>query len=476
MTDLLTPLEPPAPSSVEVLERRAALARAGRSGFLVAALVAVVGSVRPGVGLALVNFSMLIIVARLVGIRTAAGRWCAVWSLASAVLVIRDNSWLAISVIATSLLVSAMSLGAHATGQSAIDFAPTRLLRRGPAAESGLFRVDYFSGRIGPVVRGLILATPVVLVFGALLASADEVFATLVSAFNVEVDSSFNDRLKVFAVCAGLMVPGFVLAADVRASTEAAVKARLGAVEASIVLGSVNVLFGVFVILRSISVGDQLPDELFRGDVRAGFFQLLFVAALTVMLILALIRYGAEAMKSARIRALALGVIGLAAVIDGLAMIRIHQYVSQSFNTPLRFWSFAFGMWLIVVLAITALRLTSFAAGARWFSAAFVSSWMVFIVGMAIANPDVQIAEHNFANPPIGEDQYISVKPLIWLSEDATTVIVENIDALRPLPNDRYERMVDHLCSAEDDSSWRELHIARANAAKPRVALCSGDD
>ena len=145
--------------------------------------------------------------------------------------------------------------------------------------------------------------------------------------------------------------------------------------------------------------------------------------------------------------------------------------MTQSFNTPLRFWSFAFGIWLLIVLAMTAARLVS-AESSRWFTGALITSWMFFVVTMAVVNPDLRIAENNFANPPPGVDQFIPVNPLIWLSDDATPTIVENIDVLIPLPNQRFERVRDHLCSAEDFDSWRDSSLSRSAAAQPRAELC----
>ena len=92
----------------------------------------------------------------------------------------------------------------------------------------------------------------------------------------------------------------------------------------------------------------------------------------------------------------------------------------------------------------------------RWFTATLVLAWVGFVLAMGVVNPDLRIAEHNLANPPA--EEFISVKPLMWLSEDATPTIVEHIDLLVGLPNNRYERMVDHLCELPAaERSWRDI-------------------
>ena len=92
---------------------------------------------------------------------------------------------------------------------------------------------------------------------------------------------------------------------------------------------------------------------------------------------------------------------------------------------------------------------------------------------MGVVNPDRQIAEHNFAHPPTGEDEWIAVRPLMWLSEDATPVLVENIDVLRPMPNDRYVRVVNHLCTRSQEDSWRDAHLSRQSAREATAELCA---
>ena len=471
MTELLIEPESSTPSAPELGLRRASLTAARNGGVALALTVAIAGSARPGLGLMLVVIVGLGTLSKIVGVRTLAGRWCLVWAFTSPMLVIRDNSWLAMCFLATAIVVGGLSLAAHGSGQSVIDLAASPIRRREPAPEDWTPSTSLPTGRLGPAVRGIILAVPVVWLFGALLASADQVFAQLVSFDGFSVDSVPFERAGLFLLAAAAIVPVFIAGADKRRGIRGEVTNRLGPVEASIILGSVTALFAVFVVLRSMSLGEQLPDELFRSDVRAGFFQLLWVAALTVMLVLAIRRYGGAAVNTRGVRGLALTSVVLAAIIDALAMIRIGEYVDASFSTPLRFWSFAFGLWLLVVLALTALRLSSLQHARSWFTFAVVSSWMGFVLAMAVVNPDVRIAEHNFANPPTGEEQYISVKPLIWLSDDATSVIVENIDALVPLPNDRYERMVAHLCE-RDDGSWRDLNLSRAAAEVPLSELC----
>ena len=234
-------------------------------------------------------------------------------------------------------------------------------------------------------------------------------------------------------------------------------------------------LFSAFIVIRFATIGRSLDDLGLRDEVRSGFFQLLWVAALTVVLVLAIREVSGGVVVDRNLRRIGLLVVTLAAIIDGLALYRIWQYVDQSFLTQLRVWSFGFGVWLLIVLGFAALRFAGYRANSDWFTGALVTSWMAFVLVFAVANPDVRIAEHNFANPPTGQDEWISVIPLIELSGDATPVILENIEVLRPLPNDRYIRTVTHLCETQPDNYPREFHFARRTAATALQELCGPD-
>lgn len=440
-----------------------------------------VGSLRPGLGLAIALLALLVASVMAVGSRTRAGLWCASWVVALPLLLLRDNRWLAICVAATAVTVAVFASMARASGQSLGDFAIARVFRRSarpyeprmsaPARELSI------DGRIWAVLRGLILAAPVIWVFASLLSSADSVFAQLLSfdigstVPSLSFPTSIFSRAAWFVGLSLVTVPLLRFGADRRTSTSMEIPQRIGVTETSIVLGSVCALFTLFIASRLSSFGREFSDELLRDEVRGGFFQLLWVAALTVALVLAARLVGSEALKSRRVRGLAVLTIALAAVIDLLALLRIAGYVRGSFSTPLRVWSFGFGLWLLLVLAIAVVRVLGVRGNRRWFTVALLSSWMGFVVAMGLFNPDQWIATYNFENAPTEPDQFIAVNPLIWLSDDGTEVIIENIDVLRPMPNDRFDRVVAHLCATPSDD-WRDFNLSRSSVEASINTLC----
>lgn len=456
-------------SDEDVDVARSRFGRAHRAAVVLAGVFAVSISARAGLGLAIFVLAIAAVTAWAISEHNPkAARWCAAAMVLAPWLVIRDNVWLTISIVATTMLVAGVASFAAATEQSVADLSLGALGRR--TERRSIDRPPPVEGQartVLGVVRGLVLAVPVVFVFWVLLAWADQVFAQVVDPSFIPFGRSF---LFVFALPFTML--GLRFAVVGRPSASKVESFRTATLEASIVLGAVSALFSVFIVLRVATVGRSLEDLAFRSEVRSGFFQLLWVAALTVALVL-LVRQvlGPDAM-SGRLRLLAIVTIALAAVIDVLAMVRIYEYVEQSFWSPLRFWSFGFGLWLLVVLGMTVVRMGRFRHDRTWFTAALVSSWLVFVFAMAVVNPDNRIATHNFENPPTGEDEWIAVNPLIWLSEDATPTIVDNIEVLRPLPDNRYGRMLSHLCSRPEDTSWRHFHLSRRTAHDAIAELC----
>ena len=436
--------------------------------LMAAAVTAVFAVTRAGLGMALALAAIAVAASITLRRTGTTAQWCAMSVTLVPWLVLRDNAWLAISIGFTIALMFSLSLVAGASNQSIWDLSIRSLFTRPPAPSPQGAPTNSDASLRGLGV-GLLVATPIVSSFYLLLASADAVFASIVDPSALPVA-----RFVLFFTVAFIATVMLRFGAAGRDGKAPIAKQRFGSLEASVVLGAVSILFASFIAVRFATIGRSLDDLGLRAEVRSGFFQLLWVAALTVVLILA-IREVSGGSVSRRVRNLGLLAIGLAAVIDGLAMYRIWQYVDQSFVTQLRFWSFGFGLWLLVVLALAAFRLAGFKPSTNWFTGAMVTSWMVFVLAMAVTNPDVRIVEHNFANPPSGEGEYISVIPLIELSEDATPLIVENIEVLRPLPNDRYQRTVDHLCATEVDSGVRSFNFGRRSASLATATLCGLD-
>jgi hypothetical protein len=225
-------------------------------------------------------------------------------------LLVRASPWLIpLDVLAAAgLLVIGVS---HASGGSVLDLTIPGAIARGLHALGHAVAAPAFAlkpaeglrrrfeatrskgARWRAILRGLVLAAPVLLILGVLLASADAVFASL---FRIDVDV---DPTTIAAHAAVLVVGAWGMAGLLRlSSAEPAGRAarlpwRLGAIETSVVLASVIALFGTFAVaqLVAISGGGRRVIETagltYAEYARSGFFKLLWVAGITLCLLLA---------------------------------------------------------------------------------------------------------------------------------------------------------------------------------------------
>ena len=222
------------------------------------------------------------------------------------------------------------------------------------------------------VARGAVITVPSVVVFGGLLLAADATFEGLVDDL-IAVDLGRLTRHGVFVftvayLTCGVLAGRFLAKADhTPADAGPARQGTLGLVEAGILLGSINLLFGLF-------VATQLP-YLFGGEAtltatagltaadyaRRGFFELLMVMAIAVPLLL-LVEWATDR-HSRRSRLIVRSAAGLTVllllVIMASALLRLRLYADSFGLTEARVYAAAILAWLglvLLILALTALR------------------------------------------------------------------------------------------------------------------------
>jgi hypothetical protein len=315
------------------------------------------------------------------------------------------------------------------------------------------------------VARGLVIAAPLVAVFGALFMSADAVFAELVSSvlrFDLERIASHILLFSIFAWLSTGYLRGFLtgtelpLPADRRHDRPTAAPDRpggidvrgvpaprwpaLGITEVATALGAINLLFLVFVIVqfRYLFGGDALvqvtPDLTYAEYARRGFFELVVAVVLVVPVLLA-----ADWLLDRRIRrdvlvfrGLAGAQIGLVLAITASALQRLRLYHASYGLTESRFYAMVLLIWIgamLFWLAATVLRgrRESFAFGT-------LASGLATVVLLFVINPDAVIARTNVARMESAEASVrFDVAYATSLSADAVPVL---IDALPALPLD----------------------------------------
>jgi len=252
--------------------------------------------------------------------------------------------------------------------------------------------------RIAPVLRGLLLAALPVVVLGGLLASADVVFAESVS---LDIDSGgvfAHGFLIAFFIAA---LAGLVAITGERPEEPETEHRPLGAIEAFVLLVSVAGLYAIFAFVQLLSGLGQVDALLAEQNVsyaeyaRSGFFQLLWAASLTLIL-LGLVRLLVKAgspLVDGLVRLAGASVSLLTILIIASALVRLWLYTDEFGQTTLRWYCTAFAWMLAGVFFIVAV------GHHRRFEARLPLALAVIaaasLLAVNVINPEARVAQHN---------------------------------------------------------------------------------
>ncbi len=333
--------------------------------------------------------------------------------------------------------------------------------------------------KLMPVLRGALLAVPVLFVFTALLASADAVFENAVArVLSLDLGLSFVDAVgRLVFTAAGAFAALGLLAHALRrrrhgseaGETEVTPAVpRLGFTESLTLLGLVNVLFlGFAAIQLAFLFGEaRLPSGLTYAEyARRGFFELLTVSMMTLGLSMALARWtrlqGQGQLTAFQVACSAM--VGLVLLILASAVKRMALYESVYGYTHLRVYTHVLMVALAGVLAWRAVTLwwrpERFALGA------FVGA-LGFLAALNVLNPDAFIARGNIERAALGGYTLDAAYMVLSLSEDAAPELAAHL-AQEPEGEFAFNART-MFCSFSESKpgGWPAFHLARHRAAK----------
>ncbi|MFD9124964.1 DUF4153 domain-containing protein [Kitasatospora sp. NPDC059571] len=434
----------------------------------------------------------------------AAGRrirpWTVVWALAALVLLLvpalTEASW----AVVPALLVAAGagSLALHGGRRwpgvllGSVGLWPHLIPGLAWALVAVRTRRHPGRDRLVPVLKAVGVSVVLLVVFGALFASADAAVAELLGNLMPSVDTA-DLPMQVLLFAVGLVVA-------VGAAHTAAAPRRFdrypvqpgrerGRVEWAVPLVALNLLFGVFAAVQAVVFAGgyeavmRKPGVIPAEYARQGFWQLLVVTLLVLVVVALAKRWAPRSTPADRLMVKALlGLLGtLTLVVVASALYRMHRYVDVFGLTRLRISVAAVEIWLGVVVVLAVAALVS--ASARWLPRAVVLSAVTAAAVFGLVNPDALIAEQNVQR--YEQSGKIDIAYLRTLSADA-------VPALDRLPEDRRTCALQQIASdlgserlpwyatslAEDDA--RRILAARpvsplADAACLRVGVYVGD-
>jgi len=200
-------------------------------------------------------------------------------------------------------------------------------------------------GRGGALVRGVAVTILPVTILVALLASADAVFASLFS-FVADVGQLFGHAFVAGVVA--IMAAGLLVVAHVEPSSigDGGHRRWLGAVESTVLLASMVVVYGAFVatqVVTALGGADHVLETagLTQAEyARSGFFQMLAAAAMD----------DRRATRRHRLLSVACSLLTIAVV--GVSISRLSLYADAFGLTMLRLYSTIFAGFVGVVFVL----------------------------------------------------------------------------------------------------------------------------
>jgi hypothetical protein len=333
---------------------------------------------------------------------------------------------------------------------------------------------DRLSKRTMAVARGLLLALPLLIIFGGLLVAADAVFEGIMKRvlhLNFATLFSHTFLTVFFAWIVAGYLRGMLMGKERGWVTGQRLPLlSLGIIETGIVLGLLDLLFLLFVLVQfryffgGAALVEVTPGLTYAEYARRGFFELLAVAVLVLPLLLAahwLLRKDHPAHERI-FRALAGAQILLLFVIMASAVERMRLYQREYGLTEQRLYPTAFMGWLAVVFiwfVLTVLR----GHRERFACGALVAGYLLIAV-LHFLNPDALIARTNSARVKAG--RAFDARYATWLSADAAPELVSALPSLNQQDGCTVAASILKHRPPSEKPDWRTWSWGRAEARR----------
>ncbi|TDC42366.1 DUF4173 domain-containing protein [Actinomadura sp. KC345] len=400
-----------------------------------AAIAAVIGAVTVGPSLRSGRFGVGLLIAaaavayvagasawsagRLVRARSSRGGWrfnltggvfLLLAVLLSATPAIRDADWIVVSALALAVATGSYAVCGGRSWAEVIGGGLAVVPASGymiPWAARGTYRAaSRGRGSAWPAIRTGLIVTVLLVVFGGLFIGADAAFGDLAAGLAPEV-SAGSVVLYVFAGAATL-----VLACAGAFLAQAPPPLRLlnpdpaepaGRWSWVVPIAALDLLFLLFCAIQARMFLADDKDELLRSTgltyaeyAREGFFQLVIVTVLVLVVVAAAMRYAPSAARADRVavRALLGLLCALTIVVVAVALRRLYLYEETFGWTRLRLWVHAFELWLGFVVVLVAVA-GVVKGRVAWLPRMVAASGAIAMIALVSVNPDGFIAEHN---------------------------------------------------------------------------------
>lgn len=353
---------------------------------------------------------------------------------------------------------------------------------------------------VWPIVRGIIIALPVVAIFASLLASADLIFGQklddFIKLFNLEKLPEYIFRL-IYIIIFGYALAGTFLHSASQSNDEKLigeekplVPAFLGFTESAIVLGSVVVLFAAFVVVQfQYFFGGQsnihIDGYTYSEYAVRGFGELIAVAFFALLMLLGL---SAITRRESEIHRRVFSGLGVALVALLLVMLvsayqRLVLYEAAYGFSRLRTYTHIFLVWIGLLLVATIIL--EILHRERTFAFAMLVASFGFAISLSLLNVDAFIVKQNIqreingAEEPFKKDgrAALDAQYFLDLSDDAVPALVDSYRT-PSLPAPVKEKVGAALAciryqrdQVDREHSWQSFHFSRVTADNDLVSI-----
>src|SRR3990167_6943973 len=300
---------------------------------------------------------------------------------------------------------------------------------------------------LSQVIKGVVMAVPVLFIFLILFSSADLIFQKYVSDLiniNIEPETVFRSILVLIATLVYIGAYSYIFreAKNQNESPQNNKTSSFSHIESSILLGSVNILFFVFILVQFAYLFGGEGNISAQGFTyaeyaRRGFFELIAVSIISLLLLLAVEKY----------------------------IVKKDENHARGFKI-LRFYSHAF---IILLAAVFCLLLYKIYKDKRENAFAFRGFILIasFFVIMNFFNPEAFIARRNIER--FSDTGNLDIFYLSHLSDDALpdmmkALDISNDDLRKSFARELYWRAQNS--QSPYFSKWQSLNISRMRAEK----------
>jgi len=343
------------------------------------------------------------------------------------------------------------------------------------------------SGRVWSIVRGIVIALPVIAVFASLLSAADPIFekrfADFIELFNIDNLPEYIFRLVYILIFAYALAGTYLHAAqksDGQVEDKKLISPFLGFTESTIVLGSVTVLFAVFVIIQfqyffGGQVNINIEGYTYSEYARKGFGELVAVAFFSLLMLLGL---GAITKRETDGQRKVFSGLGVTLVVLVIVMLvsafqRLALYEFAYGFSRLRTYTHVFMIWLALLLVgVVVLEVLR---RERSIGLTMVLAALGFVISLGVMNVDAFIVKQNVQREiqGAGDKTFTQGRPdldaqyFLDLSDDAVPALVDAFSN-KSLPVNIHEKLGAALACKKYDREqdtrelpWQSFHVSR---------------